>query len=152
MSALSQLSHLAITTISNLVTLQSSSAWPDQTKKPQLIITDGLATWYQENSPDLDSETIVEDITLRNLRSSKVTIYGYLERWRDAGFYKNNPNDDLRFDTNNIFVFSHWWSVLLSFKTDLPFFRNITLRIVVDDPPVKNTIRKTEFQGISDRD
>ena len=122
MSALSQLGHLAITTISNLVKLQSSLSWPYQTQKPQLIITEGLATWYQENSPDLDSETIVEDITLRNLRSSKVTIYGYLERWRDAGFYKNNPNDDLRFDTKNIFVFSHWWSVLHTKFQNWPSF------------------------------
>ena len=43
-----------------------------------------------KNSPDLDSETIVEDITLRNLRSSKVTINGYLERWRDSRFYRKS--------------------------------------------------------------
>jgi len=53
---------------------------------------------------DLDLASTVEDITLRNLRSSKMTINGYLER-------------------------------------------NVTIRIVVDDPPVKNTIRRAELQG-----
>ena len=27
-------------------------------------------------------------------------------------------------------------------------FRNLTIRIVIDDPPVKNTMRSTELQGI----
>jgi len=53
---------------------------------------------------DLDLASTVEDITLRNLRSSKITINGYLER-------------------------------------------NVTMRIVVDDPPVKNTIRRAQLQG-----
>ena len=74
-----------------------------------------------KNSPDLDSETIVEDITLRNLRSSKVTIYGYLERWWYSGFYRESKWWPEIWHTQNIFAFSHWWNVLLSFKTDFPF-------------------------------
>jgi len=53
---------------------------------------------------DLDLVSPVGEITLRNLRSSKMTINGYLER-------------------------------------------NVTIHIVVDDPPVKNTIRRAELQG-----
>jgi len=80
------------------------SSTPKSLLPVESVLLDNCTAEHYHLKLDLDSETIVEDITLRNLRSSKVTIYGYLER-------------------------------------------NITLRIVVDDPPVKNTIRKTEFQG-----